>query len=316
MSLDRYRALMAWVNEGRFGPWAPAIQSGIVRWLFEARSHRGRRPGRAAAQVTEIAGRRILITGGSSGIGRATALRLAGLGADVVVVARRSAELQELCDEIVRTGGRAAAIACDLTDEAAVAGLSERLIAEWGGVDVLINNAGRSIRRSVVETLGRHADELPENSRLLHDFERTMAVNYFGAIALTLRLLPTMLASGGGHIVNVGTAGVQIGTMPKFSAYGGSKAALVAFGRSLDTELSGRGITVTAVHYPLVQTPMIGGTENYRGLPALTPEEAAEWLVTAIRTRPVAVYPRFAGILRALGTLSPRWADRMVLAAA
>ncbi|RMI35242.1 SDR family oxidoreductase [Nocardia stercoris] len=241
-----------------------------------------------------IEGRRILITGGSSGIGSAAAQRLAALGAEVVVVARRAAELDEVCARIIESGGKAEALVCDLTDAGQVDELVARVGAQWGGVDVLVNNAGRSIRRPVVDSLDR-----------FHDFERVMAVNYFGPVRLTNGLLPLMVQQGHGHIVNVGTWGVPAGIMPKFAAYHASKAALTAYGRSLAAETADLGISVTAVHFPLVRTPMIEPTTDFRESPALRPDRAAEWIVDAIRTRPVAVQPRYVTLLGLIEAVAP-----------
>ncbi|MFF2027496.1 SDR family oxidoreductase [Streptomyces sp. NPDC058171] len=221
-----------------------------------------------------VAGKRILVTGGSSGVGEAAARRLATLGAEVVLVARGSDALESVRDDILRSGCDAHAVPCDLTDPESVDALVARVLGEIGPVDVLVNNAGRSIRRTVEDSLDR-----------FHDFERTMAVNYFGSTRLTLKLLPSMLERGEGHVINVATWGVPAGVMPKFSAYHASKAAVGAFGRSLGAELRDRGISVTTLDFPLVRTPMIAPTADYDAMAALTPEQAAEWFVTAVRHR-------------------------------
>ncbi|MFQ6324910.1 SDR family NAD(P)-dependent oxidoreductase [Nocardia sp. CWNU-33] len=315
MNLDRYRTLMADVEAGKNGKVGKAIQAGTIRWLLQPMAKGGRSPGGARPSGANFTGLRILVTGGSSGIGRAAAHRFAGLGAEVVVVARRIAELDRLCAEITESGGMAHAIACDLTDPESVTALAAEVRTRWSGMDVLVNNAGRSIRRSITDSLQRYEQGEPGDRRILHDFERTMAINYFGAVALTMQLLPAMLERGTGHIINVGTAGAHMGSMPRYSAYGGSKTALTAFGRSLGAELSSRGIAATTVQFPLVQTPMIDETEDYRGVPTLAPEAAAEWLVRAIRTRPIALYPRFAALMRAYSALFPTAADRALLMA-
>ncbi|MFF0494506.1 SDR family NAD(P)-dependent oxidoreductase [Nocardia sp. NPDC004068] len=247
-----------------------------------------------------VAGMHIVITGASSGVGRAAALELAGQGARVYLVARRGDELELVRKQIVEKGGEAACFAADLSvpDEVdrVVGWLSEV------PVDVLVNNAARSIRRPVTESLDR-----------FHDYERTMAINYFGAVRLTLGVLPGMLARGSGHLVNVGTWGVGFETSPYFSAYLGSKAALVAFGRCLDAELGPRGVTTTAVNFPAVRTPMLAPTAHYAKLPALTPEQAAGWIVTAVRKRPVRMEPYAVHVIRVVSLFSPRGAARMLL---
>lgn len=248
-----------------------------------------------------IDGKTILVTGASSGVGEAAARRLADLGARVVLVARGAERLEQVRDEILRSGGDARSITCDITDADSVARLVETVRGEVGPIDILINNAGRSIRRTVEDSLDR-----------FHDLERTMAVNYFGSARLTLALLPAMLERGSGHIINVATWGARAGVMPKFAAYHASKAAISAFGRDLGAELHGRGITVTTVHFPLVRTPMIAPTKDYDTMAALTPEEAAEWFVTAIRTRPVELLPSYTELLRIIDLFAPRLTDTLV----
>lgn len=247
-----------------------------------------------------LAGQRVLITGASSGIGRAAALRLAAEGSELVLVARRTDELERLRAEIAGAGWRAECVACDLTDSAAVDRLTT-WVGDYGGVDVLVNNAGRSIRRPLTESFDR-----------FHDFERVMAVNYFGAARLTLGLLPGMIARGGGHIVNVGTWSVPVGASPNFAAYHSSKAALAAFGRCVRAELSDTGITVTEIHYPLVRTAMSAPTDKFGTLPGLTPDNAAAWIVSAIRSRPERLVPLFAVVLAVLGHVSPTALSRLL----
>jgi NAD(P)-dependent dehydrogenase (short-subunit alcohol dehydrogenase family) len=259
-------------------------------------------PVRRAGPPEPIAGKRVLVTGASAGIGRAAAALLAREGAAVLLVARREPELAQLAGEITAAGGRAAHRACDLADRDQVDALVRWVRDEHGGVDVLVNNAGRSMRRPVGEAVDR-----PD------DLDRAIAVNYLGPARLTLGLLPAMLARGAGQVVNVATWSVPVGASPRFAAYHGSKAALTAFGRSLDAELAGRGVRVTAVHYPLVHTAMSAPTGRYRTLPGLSPEQAATWIATAIRHRPVQVAPRLTVPLRVLGAVAPRAVGRVLL---
>jgi hypothetical protein len=183
-----------------------------------------------------------------------------------------------------------------------VAELLRWVLDEHDGVDILVNNAGRSIRRPITKSFER-----------LDDFDRTMAVNFFGPVHLTLGLLPAMLRRGSGHLVNVGTWTVPVGTSPRFAAYHSSKAALAGFGRCVEAELAGRGVRVTTVHYPLVHTPMVAPTEKFRSLPGLTSDEAARWIATAIRNRPVRILPRYALPLKVIGMAAPRLVDRILL---
>jgi NAD(P)-dependent dehydrogenase (short-subunit alcohol dehydrogenase family) len=248
-----------------------------------------------AIKPIELGGKRILLTGASSGIGEAGAERLAREGATVVVVARRQDRLDALAERITTAGGTAISIACDVSDLDAVDALVADVERRLGGIDILINNAGRSIRRSLAESLERW-----------HDVERTMVLNYYAPLRLIRGLAPGMLERGDGHIINVSTWGVLSEASPLFSVYNASKAALSAVSRVSETEWGPRGVHSTILYYPLVATPMIAPTKAYEGLPALTPEEAAEWMVTAARKRPVRIAPRMAIAARALDIVGPR----------
>ncbi len=248
-----------------------------------------------------IAGRTIVVTGASSGVGEAAAVEFARRGARVILVARGAEDLALVRDRIRCDGGVAHSIPCDLTDADAVGSLVETVRSEYGTPDVLVNNAGRSIRRTVTDSLDR-----------FHDYERTMTLNYFGPVRLTLAVLPGMLDRHSGHVVNVATWGVPGGVMPRFAAYHASKAAVGAFGRDLGAELAGTGVSVTTVHFPLIRTPMIAPTRDYDAMPALTPEQAAGWLVEAVRTRPIELLPGYAELLRCVGAVSPSLANALV----
>ena len=248
-----------------------------------------------AIRPIDLGGKRILLTGASSGIGEAGAERLAREGATVVVVARRQDRLEALAERITTAGGTAISIPCDISDLDAVDALVADVEKRVGGVDILINNAGRSIRRSLSESLERW-----------HDVERTMVLNYYAPLRLIRGLAPGMLERGDGHIINVSTWGVLSEASPLFSVYNASKAALSAVSRVAETEWGPRGVHSTTLYYPLVATPMIAPTKAYEGLPALTSEEAAEWMVTAARRRPVRIAPRMAIAARALDIVGPR----------
>jgi NAD(P)-dependent dehydrogenase (short-subunit alcohol dehydrogenase family) len=248
-----------------------------------------------AIKPIELSGKRILLTGASSGIGEAGAERLAREGATLIVVARRQDRLDALAERITTAGGTAISIACDVSDLDAVDALVADIEKRVGGVDILINNAGRSIRRSLSESLERW-----------HDVERTIVLNYYAPLRLIRGLAPGMLERGDGHIINVSTWGVLSEASPLFSVYNASKAALSAVSRVSETEWGPRGVHSTTLYYPLVATPMIAPTKAYEGLPALTSEEAAEWMVTAARRRPVRIAPRMAIAARALDIVGPR----------
>jgi NAD(P)-dependent dehydrogenase (short-subunit alcohol dehydrogenase family) len=218
-------------------------------------------------------GKVVLITGASSGIGKASALAAARRGAEVVIVARRADQLELVRQEIADAGGKAYSYPCDLTDGDAIDALVKDVLAERGAVDMLVNNAGRSIRRSVQLSTER-----------FHDYERTMAINYFGPVRLILGLLPSMTERRFGHIVNVTTQGLQTDT-PRFTAYLASKAALEEFGRTAGRETLSDGITFTSLRMPLVRTDMITPS-SYEGIPASSPERAAALVVKALEKRP------------------------------
>jgi NAD(P)-dependent dehydrogenase (short-subunit alcohol dehydrogenase family) len=242
----------------------------------------------------DLRGKRILLTGASSGIGEAAAEKFARRGARVVVAARRQEMLDALVDRITESGGTATAHACDLSDLDAVDMLVAEVERDLGGVDILINNAGRSIRRPLAESLERW-----------HDVERTMVLNYYSPLRLIRGLAPGMRQRKDGHIINVSTWGVLSESSPLFAVYNASKAALSTVSRVIETEWSGQGVHSTTLYYPLVATPMIEPTKEYDRLPALTPGEAADWMIVAARKRPVRIAPRMAMSARALDTVAP-----------
>ncbi len=256
----------------------------------------GMRPPLRAPTRTRIAlrGKRVLITGASSGIGEAGAERFAAEGAEVIVVARRADLLEALSQRIADSGGTAAAIPCDLADLDAVDDLADTVERRFGGVDILVNNAGRSIRRPLAESLDRW-----------HDVERTMLLNYYSPLRLIRGLAPGMLERGDGHIINVATWGVLSEAPPLFGVYNASKAALSTVSRVIGTEWSRSGVHSTTLYYPLVATPMIAPTKAYDRVPALSPGEAAQWMIDAARHRPVRIAPRFGVSARALDVVAP-----------
>lgn len=222
----------------------------------------------------KVQGKIALITGASSGIGLTVAKKLAAAGAHVLLVSRTEETLKEVQAEIHADGGQADIFPCDLNDMDAIDTVSKQIIASVDHIDILINNAGRSIRRAVHESVDR-----------FHDFERTMQLNYFGAVRLVLNILPQMMTRKDGHIINISSIGV-LANATRFSAYVASKAALDAFSRCLSAEVHSHKIAITSVYMPLVRTPMIAPTKIYKYVPTLSPEQAADLVAYAIVKRP------------------------------
>ena len=236
----------------------------------------------------------VLITGGSSGIGQAAAFKVAEAGAKTIIVARGEEELLKTRDQIIANGGKCWAYTCDLTDMASCDELVKKVLHDHKHVDVLVNNAGRSIRRSIELSYDR-----------FHDYERTMQLNYFGCLRLIMGFLPTMTQRRKGHIVNISSIGV-LASSPRFSAYVASKAALDAFSRCAQAEFSGKNIAFTTINMPLVKTPMIAPTKMYDSVPTLTPDEAADLVVKAIIERPSRVATRTGIFAATLNALMPK----------
>jgi NAD(P)-dependent dehydrogenase (short-subunit alcohol dehydrogenase family)/thioester reductase-like protein len=247
-----------------------------------------------------INGRTALITGASSGIGRAAAKKIARAGGIPILVARNMEKLEETKAEIESEGGTAYAYSADLSDLDAIDDLVKRVLSEHVAVDVLVNNAGRSIRRSMTLSQDR-----------FHDYERTMQLNYFGAIKLIMGLAPHMRERGSGHVVNISSIGVQTNP-PRFSAYVASKAALDAWTRVVSSEVVGDGITFTTIHMPLVRTPMIAPTKIYDSFPTISPDEAADLICEAIRSRPKQINTRLGTFGEVAYALAPKAVDQIL----
>jgi NAD(P)-dependent dehydrogenase (short-subunit alcohol dehydrogenase family) len=242
-----------------------------------------------------------VITGASSGIGAATAHAVAAQGGIPLLVARSIEKLDEVKTEIEADGGRARVYSCDITDPESVAATVKEMLADSpDGIDFLVNNAGRSIRRSVALSYDRE-----------HDYERTMALNYFAAVRMIYALLPHMSDRHFGHIVNVSSIGVQTAP-PRFSAYVASKAALDAFSRVAASETWGDGVTFTTIHMPLVRTPMISPTKLYDAFPTLTPEQAADMVVRALVERPKRISTRLGTFGEVSYAVAPRVVDAVL----
>lgn len=254
--------------------------------------------GRRGRRRRELTGSHVVITGASSGIGRAAALAVADKGAVVFLLARRGDELAGVVAEIVDSGGRAHGYQCDVTDAESVDATVKAILDQHGHVDMLVNNAGRSIRRAIHRSTDR-----------MHDFERTMAVNYFGALRMTLALLPQMRERGFGHIVNISSAGVQVAT-PRFAAYLASKAALDKFTEVAAVETLADGVTFTTIHMPLVRTPMIAPSGDQG--PSESPEWAAATIVRALTERPKRIDVPLGTFAEYGALLTPKLRDRIL----
>lgn len=222
----------------------------------------------------KVDGKTIIVTGASSGIGLTVSKYLAQAGAHVLLIARTKEKLDEVKAEIEAEGGKATVFPCDLNDMESIDAVSKDILAAVDHIDILVNNAGRSIRRAVHESIDR-----------FHDFERTMQLNYFGAVRLVLNLLPHMMQRKNGQIINISSIGV-LANATRFSAYVASKAALDAFSRCLSAEVHSHKIAITSIYMPLVRTPMIAPTKIYKYVPTLSPEEAADLIAYAIVKRP------------------------------
>ena len=247
-----------------------------------------------------VRGKVVLITGASSGIGRATAVKVADAGATVLLVARSLDKLEETKEEIAAAGGVAHIHQCDMSDVEDIERMAEEVLTYHGHVDILVNNAGRSIRRSVALSYDR-----------FHDYERTIQLNYLGSLRLILALLPTMRARKSGHIINVSSIGTQTNP-PRFSAYVASKAALDAFSRVIASEVVDDKVHLTTIHMPLVRTPMIAPTRMYDMFPAITPEEAAEMIAKAMVRRPKKVATKLGNFGELLYAVAPKASDSIL----
>jgi NAD(P)-dependent dehydrogenase (short-subunit alcohol dehydrogenase family) len=245
----------------------------------------------------QVKGKVVLVTGGSSGIGKAVARKLAEAGAVTVIVARDPEKLAETKREFEADGLQLIAYSADISDYAECDDFVRQVSEEYGGVDILVNNAGRSIRRAIENSFDR-----------FHDFERCMQLNYFAAVRLAMGFLPGMIAKKKGHIINISSIGV-LTNAPRFSAYVASKSALEAFSRCAASEFADRGIDFTSINMPLVRTPMIAPTKLYQNVPTLSPEEAADLVVEAIVHKPVRIATRLGIFGQVIHAFSPKVAQ-------
>jgi NAD(P)-dependent dehydrogenase (short-subunit alcohol dehydrogenase family) len=241
-----------------------------------------------------VKGKKVLITGASSGIGKASALKVAEAGGEVLLVARTKEKLEDTLTEIKDLGGKAEIYVADVSDMLQCDRLVEEVLADHKHLDILINNAGRSIRRSIHLSYDR-----------FHDFERTMQLNYFGSLRLIMGFLPSMTRRKKGHIINISSIGV-LSNAPRFSAYVASKAALDAFSRCAASEFNDQNISFTTINMPLVRTPMIAPTKMYDNVPTITPDDAADMVADAIIRRPQRIATRLGIFAQVCHALAPK----------
>ena len=246
-----------------------------------------------------ISGKTVLVTGASFGVGEATARKVAAAGATVLVVARSADRLHELAASINAGGGNAVAYPTDLTDEAAVSELTNKIGEEHGALDIVVSNAGKSLRRSLHDQYDRP-----------HDFQRTIGINYLGPIQLLLGVLPAMRERGRGHIVNVSSVAVRVPPGPQWGVYQASKGAFDRWLRSVAPELHADGVDVTSVYFALVRTRMIEPTPILGKLPGLDPDEAADVIAKAVIQRPRTIAPPWVAPVELASVLLAGPADR------
>ncbi|OBF32348.1 short chain dehydrogenase [Mycolicibacterium peregrinum] len=281
------------ISVPEFSSYAPKLWR---YWAEHLDPDRARRDDPAGPLV----GKHVIITGASSGIGRASAIAVAERGACVFALARSGEALDDLVAEIRAAGGQAYAFTCDVTDSASVEHTVKDILGRFGHVDYLVNNAGRSIRRSVTNSTDR-----------LHDYERVMAVNYFGSVRMVLALLPHWRERRFGHVVNVSSAGVQANT-PKYSAYLPSKAALDAFSEVVGTETLSDHITFTNIHMPLVKTPMIAPSRKLNPVPPISAEHAAAMVVRGLVDKPARIDTPLGTVADFGNYLTPKLSRRVL----
>jgi NAD(P)-dependent dehydrogenase (short-subunit alcohol dehydrogenase family) len=227
-----------------------------------------------------VSGKTVLVTGASHGLGKATAIKLAAAGAAVLAVARSADELNAMAASASGRGERVIALPADLTSDGDVSALADRILQAHGPPDIVVSNAGKSIRRPLDQQYGR-----------LHDFDRTIGVNYLGPIHLLLGLLPAMRERGSGHIVNISSVGVRVPPGPRWGAYQASKGAFDMWLRSVAPELHADGVDVTSIYMALIHTRMVEPTKSLRNVPGLSPDQAADIVARAIIKRPRTIAP-------------------------
>jgi NAD(P)-dependent dehydrogenase (short-subunit alcohol dehydrogenase family) len=293
--LFRDRTLLA-AARGRLGLIGGATQV-LEQQIPDEVMRLGRRIRGNVSLQKAVRGRVVMVTGASSGIGRSAALKIADAGGVVLLVARTPEKLEVTKEEIEAGGGVAHIHRADLSDPEDIDRMAAEVLDRHGHVDILVNNAGRSIRRSIALSYDRP-----------HDFERTIQLNYLGAVRLILKLLPVMRERKSGHIINISSIGVQTNT-PRFSAYIASKAALDAFSRSIASEIVDDNVYITTIHMPLVRTPMIAPTKMYDRFPTITPDQAANLICDAIIHQPKRIATPLGTLGQLLYAINPKSID-------
>ena len=247
-----------------------------------------------------VADKVVVVTGASSGIGKATAIKLAEAGAIVIMAARKPTKLDKAKQEIEEKGGKVYAYSVDIASMEDCDRFAQQVLADFGRVDILVNNAGRSIRRSINLSYDR-----------FHDFERTMQLNYFGSLRLIMNFLPVMEKNRSGHIINISSIGTL--TMPaRFSAYVASKSALDAFSRCAASEFSDCNVHFTTINMPLVRTPMIAPTKIYDNVPTISPEEAADMVAEAVISRSKRIATKLGVFGQVVHAVAPKFAEIVI----
>ena len=293
--LFRDRTLMG-AARGRMG-LVGGVTKVIEQQVPDELMRLGRRLQGSVSLEKAVRGRVVMVTGASSGIGQSAALKIADAGGIVLLVARTPEKLESTKEQIEAAGAVAHIHRADLSDSDDIERMAAEVLAQHGHVDVLVNNAGRSIRRSIALSYDRP-----------HDFERTIQLNYFGALRLILKLLPVMRERRSGHIINVSSIGVQTNT-PRFSAYVASKAALDAFSRSIASEIIDDNVNITTINMPLVRTPMIAPTKMYDRFPTIDSDEAADMICEAIIHKPKRIATPLGTLGQLLYAINPKSID-------
>jgi short-subunit dehydrogenase len=222
---------------------------------------------------SKLDGKTVLITGASSGIGEELAYLLADISAHLILVARREEKLFTMKNEIEKKNAKVSIFRADLRNGEDMEGLLAFIRNLPDGLDIVVSNAGHSIRRPIAKSLDRY-----------HDFTRTMAINYFAPVQLLLATIP-LLKNKQGQIINISTVNTLLIPLPYWAAYQASKSAFDTWFRSAAPELNAMGISTTSIYLPLVKTPMIEPTPVYQTLPAMSPKHVAKIIGHSIYSR-------------------------------